>query len=69
MDKFDNKKDQFEGLAEEKKGEGKEFVGKLRDDESQEAEGELDQLTGKLKKGFADAKDKVEDFMDDRKKD
>lgn len=66
MDK--NDKDKFEGFAQEKKGDVKETVGNIRGDENQEAEGQGDQLMGKVKKGFADAKDKVQDAVDDAKK-
>lgn len=64
----DNKKDKFEGLAQDKKGEAKEAIGNLRNDEDQQAEGQADQAGGKLKKGFADAKDAVKGAADDLKK-
>lgn len=63
-----NDKNKAEGFAQEKKGDLKEGVGKLRGDEKQEAEGKSDQVSGKVKKGVADAKDKISDAVDDLKK-
>ncbi len=63
-DKIDNKTDEFEGLGQEKKGDINEAVGDLRNDEEQQADGQADQIAGKVKKGFADAKEKVQDFVD-----
>lgn len=65
---MDNKKDKFEGLTQDKKGEAKETVGKLRNDEDQQAEGQLDQAGGKVKGGLADAKGKFQDAVDNIKK-
>lgn len=63
QDKFENKKDEFEGVGQEKKGDVNETVGDLRNDDEQQAEGQADQVGGKVKKGFADAKEKVQDFV------
>lgn len=52
----------------DKKGEAREVLGKLRNDEDQQAKGQVDQAGGKGKSGFADAKDKLEDAVDDIKK-
>lgn len=61
---MEEKKDKFAGQVEEKKGELKEGLGEFRGDKEQEAEGELDQLTGKFKQGLADAKEKLGDLFD-----
>lgn len=63
-----NDKNKAEGFGEEKKGDIKEGLGKLRGDENQEAEGKADQMSGKVKQGVADAKDKISDAVDDLKK-
>lgn len=57
MDSSD--KNRIEGAIEEKKGEGKEKLGELRNDSDQQAEGQADQASGGVKKGIADLKDKV----------
>lgn len=56
-------KDRVEGLIDEKKGDTKESLGKLRDDEQQEHEGKADQAEGGLQQGLADVKDKVSDTV------
>jgi uncharacterized protein YjbJ (UPF0337 family) len=38
----DTKKDKFEGFAQDKKGEAKEAIRNLRNDEDQQAEGQVD---------------------------
>ena len=64
----DNKRDKLEGLAQDKKGEAKETLGDIRNDENQRAEGQAEQAGGKLKKGFADAKDAIKGAADDLRK-
>lgn len=64
----DNKRDKFEGLTQNKKGEAKETLGDIRNDEDQRAEGQADQAGGKLKKNFADAKDAIKGAPDELKK-
>jgi uncharacterized protein YjbJ (UPF0337 family) len=59
----DESKDRIEGAFDQKKGEAKEGLGKLRDDKDQQAEGEADQAKGDIKEGAADAKDKISDAV------
>jgi uncharacterized protein YjbJ (UPF0337 family) len=57
-------KDQVKGRAEEVKGKIKEAAGKTVGNDRLEAEGKVDQLTGKVKAGYGDAKEKVKDAID-----
>jgi len=57
-------KDQVSGRAEEVKGTIKEAVGKATDNDRLKAQGKADQLTGKVKAGYGDAKEKVKDAID-----
>lgn len=50
-----------EGAVDKVKGAVKEGLGKLRDDEGQEAEGKVDKAKGSAKETFADVKDKVDE--------
>jgi|AntRauTorckE6833_2_1112554.scaffolds.fasta_scaffold357169_1 uncharacterized protein YjbJ (UPF0337 family) len=59
-------KDQAEGRAKTAKGKGKEQTGKLAGNEKLEAEGKIDQVTGKVQSKFGDRK--AEGNKDDRKK-
>ena len=61
----DQSKDRITGKIDDLKGRGKEAAGDLTGDEQLQAEGERDQLTGKLKEGLADLKDKADDFVKD----
>lgn len=57
-------KDQVSGRAEDVKGKIKEAVGKATDNDRLKAQGKTDQLTGKVKAGYGDAKEKVKDAID-----
>jgi len=57
-------KDQVSGRAEEVKGTIKEAVGKATDNDRLKAQGKADQLMGKVKAGYGDAKEKVKDAID-----
>ncbi len=61
----DQSKDRIAGKIDDLKGRGKDAAGDLTGDEQLQAEGERDQLTGKLKEGLADLKDKADDFVKD----
>jgi len=61
MDSSD--KNRIEGAFDEKKGDAKERLGQLRDDQQQESEGKADQTEGGAKQGLADLKDKVSDTV------
>ena len=61
MDSSD--KNRIEGTFEEHKGEVTEKIGDLRNDEQQESEGQADQVSGEVKQGVADLKDKVSDTI------
>jgi uncharacterized protein YjbJ (UPF0337 family) len=52
------------GTFDQAKGRVKQAAGELTDDEDLEREGEVDELTGKLKNKADDAKDKVADALD-----
>jgi uncharacterized protein YjbJ (UPF0337 family) len=60
----DTTRDRIEGTLDEAKGRGKAAWGEATDDDKAKAEGEGDQLMGKVKQGLADAKDKVGDAVD-----
>jgi len=51
--------DQIKGRAEEAKGKIKEVAGRVVDNPDLEAEGDADQVAGKVQKTYGDAKDKV----------
>ena len=57
-------KDQVEGAAEEGKGKIKEVAGDLTGNKSLEAEGQVDQVKGKVQKNYGDAKEDVKDTID-----
>ena len=59
----DQSRDRIEGTMEEVKGRGKSAWGEMTDDQETKAEGEADQMSGKMKQGMADAKDKVDDMV------
>ena len=59
----DQSRDRIEGTMEEVKGRGKSAWGEMTDDQETKAEGEADQMAGKMKQGMADAKDKVDDMV------
>lgn len=61
MDSSD--KNRVEGTFDEHKGEAKEKLGDLRDDQQQESEGKKDQASGETKQGMANLKDKVSDTI------
>lgn len=58
-------KDRIQGGVDELKGKAKSTWGEATGDERTRAEGDLDQLKGKVQQGLADAKDKVDDVIDD----
>jgi uncharacterized protein YjbJ (UPF0337 family) len=60
----DDVKNKFEGKVDEVQGRAKSAVGNVTGDDELKGEGELDQMKGKLKQGFADAKDKIGDMVD-----
>ena len=55
----------MEGKADEMKGRAKEAVGDLTDDDELKREGKLDQATGSIKEKLDDAKEWVEDKVDE----
>ena len=55
------------GTADEMKGNAKEAVADLTDDDELKREGKADQAAGSTKKKLGDAKDWVEDKVDDAK--
>ena len=61
----DAAEDRMDGTLDEVKGTAKEGWGKVTGNEKTEAEGQLDQAKGKAKQGLADAKDAVDDMVDD----
>lgn len=52
-------KDQVKGVAREVKGSVKQAAGKATGNRRMEAEGAVEKTTGKVQKGFGDAKEKV----------
>jgi uncharacterized protein YjbJ (UPF0337 family) len=58
----------MDGKMDEMKGRAKEAAGDLTDDRDLQREGKADQASGKLKQKVEDAKDWVEDKIDDIKK-
>ena len=59
----DQSKDRLEGTLDEMTGRGKSAVGDLTGDDETRAEGDAQQAEGKLQKGLADVKDKVDDAV------
>jgi uncharacterized protein YjbJ (UPF0337 family) len=59
----DTSKDRIEGTVDEAKGRVKSAAGELTGDRDLQAEGEADQMSGKIKQGIADAKDKVDHLV------
>ena len=57
--------DRTDGMVDQVKGTAKETWGKVTDDADLEAEGKLDQATGRVKEGVADGKDAASDVVDD----
>ena len=60
----DSTRDRIEGTVDDAKGRGKSVLGEVTNDDKMKAEGEGDQLMGKVKQGLADVKDKVGDAVD-----
>jgi uncharacterized protein YjbJ (UPF0337 family) len=58
----------MDGKMDEMKGRAKEAAGDLTDDRDLQREGKADKASGKLKQKVEDAKDWVEDKIDDVKK-
>ena len=58
--------DQIKGRAEEAKGKIKEVTGRVIGNPDLEAEGDADQVAGKVQKTYGDAKDKVADELNKR---
>ncbi|MGZ4735576.1 MAG: CsbD family protein [Acidimicrobiia bacterium] len=58
----------MEGKMDELKGRAKEAAGDLTDNSDLKREGKADQTAGKVKQKVEDAKDWVEDKIDDLKK-
>ena len=58
--------DQVKGRAEEAKGKIKEVTGRVVGNPDLEAEGDADQVAGKVQKTYGDAKDKVSDQLNKR---
>ncbi len=58
----------MEGKIDELKGRAKEATGDLTDNDDLKREGKTDQTAGKVKQKVEDAKDWVEDKIDDIKK-
>ena len=57
-------KDQVKGRVEEAKGQIKETAGKVVGNERLKTEGQVDQASGKLQKGYGDTKEKVKEGID-----
>jgi uncharacterized protein YjbJ (UPF0337 family) len=56
-------KDRIEGAFDQAKGRVKSATGELTGDRDLQTEGEVDQVSGKIKEGIADAKDKVDSLV------
>lgn len=56
-------KNKVEGLVDEKKGETKEGLGRLRNDQDQQNEGHADQTEGEVKQAVGDVKNKAKDLF------
>jgi uncharacterized protein YjbJ (UPF0337 family) len=59
----DSTKDRVTGHVDEAKGKAKSAVGDVTGDDQMKTEGQADQLTGKVKQGVADLKDKANDVV------
>ena len=59
----DSTKDRVTGHVDEAKGKAKSAVGDVAGDDQMKTEGQADQLTGKVKQGVADLKDKANDVV------
>jgi len=59
--------DRIEGPLKEAGGKVKEEFGDLTDDPQTEAEGKADQVEGDLQNEWGEAKDKVDDALDDNR--
>ncbi len=59
----DSTKDRVTGHVDEAKGKAKSAVGDVTGDDQTKAEGQMDQVTGKIKQGVADLKDKANDVV------
>ena len=60
----DSTNDRIEGGLDQAKGRAKDAWGGLTGDEQTQAEGKVDQAQGGLQEKLADAKDKINDFLD-----
>lgn len=60
---MDSSKDRIEGVLDSAKGDAKEKLGQLRDDQQQESEGKVDQAEGGMEQKLAGLKDKVDDTV------
>ena len=58
-------RDRAEGMFDQGKGNAKQGVGDLTDNERMKGEGELDELKGKGEQAWGDIKDAAGDLMDD----
>ena len=56
-------KDQVAGRVDEAKGKVKEVAGRIAGSEKLEAEGVMDQASGKVQKNYGDAKEDVKDAI------
>lgn len=65
----DADRDQLEGKFDKAKGEAKEGIGDLRNDEDQQAEGQADQAKGEAKDKLGQAKEKVSEGINKLKGD
>ena len=62
-------KDQVEGRIEETKGKVKETAGRVSGNPNMQDRGTADKVAGKIQKNFGDAKERVEDEVEDMKDD
>jgi len=60
----DGTQDRAKGTIDELKGRGKAAWGNVTGDQQMEAEGNADQIKGKVERGMGDLKDKAEDLKD-----
>jgi uncharacterized protein YjbJ (UPF0337 family) len=67
--KRESMKQQLKGTAKDMKGRVKEAAGTLAGREDWEAEGELDQLEGQVRRGIGRAGERISDIADDLGKD
>jgi len=59
----DATRDRIDGKMDDVTGRGKSALGNVTGDDKMKGEGEADQVSGKVKEGLADAKDKVDDVV------